>query len=168
MWDEITYTLANFTGASLEMNKWFHPTLYWTCDYLSMLELKLIHVKKNGPGVFIHITIQSIAHKLYTCFCDALFRCGYIIRSDLILIDPNWYYFFPISLRVPFPISGWIAWFTSCQWVNLGRYGQDWLISNECNARHNPRVWMCRFQFHNIEHVMIHKQFNTLQMFIII
>ena len=30
-------------------NKEFHPTLYWACDYLSMLGLKLIHVSKRAP-----------------------------------------------------------------------------------------------------------------------
>ena len=34
---------------SLEMDKKFHPTLYWVCDYLSTLRLKLIHVSKRGP-----------------------------------------------------------------------------------------------------------------------
>ena len=29
-------------------DKWFHPTLYWASDYLSRLELKLIHVSKRG------------------------------------------------------------------------------------------------------------------------
>ena len=27
----------------------FHPKLYWTCNYLSMLVLKLTHVNKKGP-----------------------------------------------------------------------------------------------------------------------
>ena len=31
------------------MNKWFHPTLCWACDYLSMLGLKLSHVNKRTP-----------------------------------------------------------------------------------------------------------------------
>ena len=30
------------------MDKWFDPTLYWACDYLSMLGLKLTHVSKRG------------------------------------------------------------------------------------------------------------------------
>ena len=34
---------------SLGMDKWFHPTHFWECDYLSMLGLKLIHVRKKGP-----------------------------------------------------------------------------------------------------------------------
>ena len=32
---------------SLGMDKQFHPTLYWTCDYLSMLGLKFNHVSKR-------------------------------------------------------------------------------------------------------------------------
>ena len=33
---------------SLGMNKEFHPTLYNGCNYLSMLELKFIHITKTG------------------------------------------------------------------------------------------------------------------------
>ena len=35
---------------SLKMDKYFHPTLYWACDYLSMLGLELNHVSKWSPG----------------------------------------------------------------------------------------------------------------------
>ena len=45
MWYEITYPFPNSDG----MEKYFHPTLYWTCDYLSMLVFKLFHVSKRGP-----------------------------------------------------------------------------------------------------------------------
>ena len=31
----------------LGMDKWFNPTLYWACDYLSMLEIELIQVSKR-------------------------------------------------------------------------------------------------------------------------
>ena len=34
---------------SLGMEKWFHPTLYNGCNYLSVLGLKLYHVRKRGP-----------------------------------------------------------------------------------------------------------------------
>ena len=30
------------------MNNLFHPTLFWACDYLSMLKLKIFHVSKRG------------------------------------------------------------------------------------------------------------------------
>ena len=34
---------------SLGMYKYFHPTHYRTCDYLSILGLKLNYVSKRGP-----------------------------------------------------------------------------------------------------------------------
>ena len=34
---------------SLGMDKSFHPTLYWACDYLSMPGLKLNYVSKRSP-----------------------------------------------------------------------------------------------------------------------
>ena len=37
VWDEITYSFPNFNGCTVEVWKWCHPTLCWTCDYLSML-----------------------------------------------------------------------------------------------------------------------------------
>ena len=33
---------------SLGMDKCFHPTFFWACDYWSMLGLKLDHVSKRG------------------------------------------------------------------------------------------------------------------------
>ena len=33
------------------MDKQFHPTYYGACDYLSMPELKLIHVSKGAPAI---------------------------------------------------------------------------------------------------------------------
>ena len=33
------------------MDKTFHPTFYWSCDNLSMLGLKLIHISKGIPGI---------------------------------------------------------------------------------------------------------------------
>ena len=32
------------------MDKWFHPTFYWVCVFLSILVSKSIHVSKRGPG----------------------------------------------------------------------------------------------------------------------
>ena len=37
---------------SLGMDKRFVLTFYWTCEYLSMLRLKLIHVNKRGTSCF--------------------------------------------------------------------------------------------------------------------
>ena len=42
VWGEITYALPNFKSAAVEVWEWiFLSTLYWACDYLSMLGLKL-------------------------------------------------------------------------------------------------------------------------------
>ena len=38
---------------SLEMDKQFHPTLHWACDYLSMLGSRLIHFRKRDPGQYL-------------------------------------------------------------------------------------------------------------------
>ena len=38
---------------SLGMNASHHPTLYWTCHYLSMLGFKLIHINKGSPVMFV-------------------------------------------------------------------------------------------------------------------
>ena len=35
----------------LGKDKWFHPTIHWACDYLSMLGLKLIDVRKKAPKI---------------------------------------------------------------------------------------------------------------------
>ena len=40
--------LSNFRHWSVGIDKWFHYTIYWACDYLSMLGLKFIHVSKRG------------------------------------------------------------------------------------------------------------------------
>ena len=44
----MTYPFPNFNGSSLGMEKSFHPTVYWICDYISNSELKLNHVSKWG------------------------------------------------------------------------------------------------------------------------
>ena len=48
-------TNGPFYHWSLWMDKLFHPTLYWACDYLSMLGSKLIHVCKRGPRSPCHL-----------------------------------------------------------------------------------------------------------------
>ena len=53
VWNGITDPFPNFNGATSQIDKQFHPTLYWAYDYLSMLGLKLIHVDKRVQGLFI-------------------------------------------------------------------------------------------------------------------
>ena len=45
VWDEITYPFLNL---SLGMDKLFHPTFYWSFDYLYMLGLKLKYILVKG------------------------------------------------------------------------------------------------------------------------
>ena len=47
--NEIIYPFLNFNRCTVEVGKWkkFHPILYLTCDYLSMLGLKSIHVSSK-------------------------------------------------------------------------------------------------------------------------
>ena len=42
-------TGGNDAILSLEMDKQFHPTLYWACEYLYILGLKSNHVSKGAP-----------------------------------------------------------------------------------------------------------------------
>ena len=50
---------------SLGMDKKFHLTLYWVCDYLSMLGLKLIHVSKSSHWWLTCLLIPVITFWLY-------------------------------------------------------------------------------------------------------
>ena len=51
VWDEITNPFPNFNGCTVEFWEWrgnFKSTLYYGCNYLSMLGLKLNHAAKRG------------------------------------------------------------------------------------------------------------------------
>ena len=50
MWGEITYPFLNFNGATV-----INLTLYWACDYLFMVGLKLNRVSKREPWAWRHI-----------------------------------------------------------------------------------------------------------------
>ena len=66
VWDEITYPFPNFNGYRwiLGIAKWFHLTLYYGCNYLFVLILKLIHIVKDALHANHH-------HKL-TMWCVLL------------------------------------------------------------------------------------------------
>ena len=49
VWVEITNTLQNFNGSTIEVwNGQFHPTFHNECNYVSMLGSKLSHVSRKG------------------------------------------------------------------------------------------------------------------------
>ena len=52
---------------SLGMDNKFHSTLYLTCDYLSMLWLKLIHVSKRDPMCLYEW--GKLSQVMYICVC---------------------------------------------------------------------------------------------------
>ena len=61
MWGEIMHQFLNFNDATVEVYEWisnFIPHLTGTCDYLSMLGLKLIHVSKVGPRI-LHMLLPN-------------------------------------------------------------------------------------------------------------
>ena len=43
---------------NLGLGKYFHPTHYWACHYLSMLGLRLIHVSKKGACYLASIAVS--------------------------------------------------------------------------------------------------------------
>ena len=82
---------------SLGMDKWFRPTHYWACDYLSMLGLKLIHVIKRCPwysqisllrGLLVQYPLLhglsqqcQLMHGNYYMIC----YCSFRVRKQIIL-----------------------------------------------------------------------------------
>ena len=48
----INSTLQRCSRWSLWMDKRFHSTLHWACDYFSLLGVKLTQVNKRGPWTF--------------------------------------------------------------------------------------------------------------------
>ena len=73
---------------SLGMDKWFHPTLYLVCDYLSMLGLKLIHVSKSGPrwsSQLQLITINWLMHyEIQWLWCEHMKIDIWLIRYQIL------------------------------------------------------------------------------------
>ena len=53
IWAPMSSVLKKTDKLNLSLS---HPTLYWACDYLSMLGLKLIVIVKGAPGSIILIT----------------------------------------------------------------------------------------------------------------
>ena len=65
---------------SLGMDELFHPTLFWACNYLYMLGLKLNHVSKRGPWMSsywcTYIVIPDSAH-LSSWYMNATVLCSF-------------------------------------------------------------------------------------------
>ena len=82
MWYEIIYPFPKLQQLhcwSLVKDRWFHPTLYVRCNYLSMLGLNLNHVCEMGPWsstarqpfkYWLHIYVDP--NLVINVFADAL------------------------------------------------------------------------------------------------
>ena len=55
----LTVALLKFGNGKL-----IYPTVYWACDYLSMLELKFNHFSERGPMNHVHIYWNGITCKI--------------------------------------------------------------------------------------------------------
>ena len=72
---------------SLGMDNKCHPTLYWVCDYLSMLGLKSINVRKKGPSSFRRQASVTWLSSIGDCP-----QCGWIWTTGTVTvwwIDPQ-------------------------------------------------------------------------------
>ena len=70
VWDEVIHPFPNINGTAVDvclaMDKQFHPTPQWACDYISMLGLKLIYVSKLDPGVSVsETTMKNMVREWY-------------------------------------------------------------------------------------------------------
>ena len=98
-WDVITQPCPHFNGGFYWNRRWssgmdeylglhltklmaatdevleliFHPTLHWACDYLSILELKLIHDSKGN----LSSQVQSISRWSFQSFAGFFIRDGW-------------------------------------------------------------------------------------------
>ena len=69
---------------SLGMDKYFHPTLYNGCSYLSMLWLKLNHVSKKGP--WCHQEQLTSWAKVDPALCHHMTSPGHnMLKANLIM-----------------------------------------------------------------------------------
>ena len=79
---------------SLEIDKYFHPTLHNGCNYLSLLGLKLIYVSKSAPLKDIDWIYGSRINqvKLYILqFCpgsDLIFSCDQAALRTFLSVHP--------------------------------------------------------------------------------
>ena len=51
VWNEITAPCPNYNGVIAFVNKYFHPTIYRACEYLSSLSLDQSMLEKGAQGI---------------------------------------------------------------------------------------------------------------------
>ena len=104
------------------MDKSFHPTLFWACNYLSMLRIKLNHISKSGhwrlakcplktngclanrqltslvkeaTGVYLHLASSLNKFPWYTIFVDGRQHCSScsIVSVNTLRLRQNCWHF---------------------------------------------------------------------------
>ena len=83
---------------SLGTDKYVYHTLYWACDYLSVLWLKLIHISKRGQmcliGTRISATIKLTHDENLQCYCmgtiKMLASCRLPVFNDSLTFNFMW------------------------------------------------------------------------------
>ena len=106
MWSEITYLFINFNGATVEslgMDKQFHPTLFWACNYLSMLDLTMLLKGAIGNGslplrhqVIYYLDQCWISQNLWAhqnmkiCIWNGLQMSAMLIEYQRVKLDLFW------------------------------------------------------------------------------
>ena len=98
MWDEIIHQFPNFTGAAAEV--WnglvIYLPLYWAYDYLSTLELKLMHGSKRTPANLPLICSVSLCFNVMSYFQMGL--CDYTPRFNEVERGVYWYHLVRLSV----------------------------------------------------------------------
>ena len=69
---------------SLGKDKYYHITLYCTCNVLSMLGLQLNHITKRGPSCHPCV-LEKIGNQAHTTYHKALGRrwCNWVYRVEI-------------------------------------------------------------------------------------
>ena len=113
---------------SLGIVNLFHPTLYWACDYLSMLGLKIHHVGKGVPVIWMSysdvawtiaiLLLQYIPRNMHTVFA---LLCFVVVIHWLISPYPSgllhWHCGNLTIVPVPAKQPWWIWINTSCEFI---------------------------------------------------
>ena len=115
---------------SLGMYKLFHPTLYWACDYLSMLRLKLNHVSKRGHWSKISDDFAIFSLTKYSW----IFIIEYFIKHVANgLLYVKLYSQLVYSIAIDCPYGVWCRELTTCLLYDI--------LSFKLELKH----WVCKF-----------------------
>ena len=93
---------------SLGMDKLFHPALYWACNYLSVIGLKLIHIIRN-PWCF---GVQYIPRNMHTVFA---LLCFVVVIHWLMFPYPSGLLHWHCGNLTIVPVPAKQPW---CIWIN--------------------------------------------------